>query len=54
MHYADISTYGFIPYYASVYTQTHASVEDSEPTGLKWILPRLVCIISSMRRIVLV
>ena len=35
MHYVGISTYGFIPYYAIVYRQTHASVEDTEPTGLK-------------------
>ena len=40
MHYVGISTYEFIPYYASAihkYTHTciHKPFEDSEPTGLK-------------------
>ena len=39
MHYAGISTYLFIPYYASViHKHTHTLIlkpfEDSEPTGL--------------------
>ena len=40
MHYVDISTYQFIPYYASAipkHTRTRIlkPFEDSEPTGLK-------------------
>ena len=40
MHYVGISTYQFIPYYASaIHKHTHTRIlkpfEDSEPTGLK-------------------
>ena len=40
MHYVGISTYQFIPYYASaIHKHTHTPIpkpsEDSEPTGLK-------------------
>ena len=40
MHYAGISTYQFIPYYASaIHKHTHTHIlkpfEDGEPTGLK-------------------
>ena len=40
MQYVGISTYQFIPYYAStIHTHTHTRIlkpfEDSEPTGLK-------------------
>ena len=42
MHYAGISTYQFIPYYASaIHKHTHTRIlkpltfEDSEPTGLR-------------------
>ena len=47
MHYAGISTYQFIPYYASaIHKHTHTRIlkpfEDSKPTGLK--VDKLYCL----------